>query len=92
MLIILAPSTAADFGQGVYIEDVGSMHGTYVDEERITAHKRHRLYNGELVKFGSEVTRGPGTCLVKDQQPPFCCYQPIGWLSLGHYMERRQTV
>lgn len=44
----------------VYIEDVGSMHGTYVDDHRIIAHERHPLYDDDIVKFGSEVTRGPG--------------------------------
>jgi FHA domain len=51
---------AANSPQCVYIEDVGSMHGTYVDEKRVTAHERHRLYSEDLVKFGNEVTRGPG--------------------------------
>jgi FHA domain len=46
--------------QCVYIEDVGSMHGTYVVDKRVTARERHRLYDEDLVKFGNEVTRGPG--------------------------------
>ncbi|ERF73324.1 hypothetical protein EPUS_03157 [Endocarpon pusillum Z07020] len=43
----------------VYIEDVGSMHGTYVEDQRVVARERHRLYDEDLVKFGNVVTRGP---------------------------------
>lgn len=49
------------FAQCVYIEDVGSMHGTYVEDQRVVARERHRLYDEDLVKFGNVVTRGPGT-------------------------------
>lgn len=54
------------FAQCVYIEDVGSMHGTYVEDQRVVARERHRLYDEDLVKFGNVVTRGPGTCFVND--------------------------
>lgn len=76
------------FDQCVYIEDVGSMHGTYVEDRRITSHDRHRLYDNDLVKFGNEVTRGPGTCLVNDEPAPFCCHQPIRWQPLGKKLQR----
>ena len=39
------------------------MHGTYVEDKRVPSHERHRLNDNDLVKFGNEVTRGPGTCL-----------------------------
>jgi len=31
-----------------------------VEDKRVTARERHRLYDEDLVKFGNEVTRGPG--------------------------------
>jgi hypothetical protein len=64
------------------------MHGTYVEDTRIPSHDRHRLYDNDVVKFGNEVTRGPGTCLVNDESPPFYCYQPIRWLPLGNELVR----
>jgi FHA domain len=57
--------------QSVYIEDVGSMHGTYVNDKKIASHERFSLNNGHLVKFGSEVTRGPGTCASNDEPRMF---------------------
>ncbi len=58
-------SQLLNFTKAVFIEDVGSMHGTYVDDLKVIAHERHPVYDDDIVKFGSEVTRGPGTC-------PFC--------------------
>ena len=81
-------SAHTDSHQCVYIEDVGSMHGTYVEDRRIASHERHRLYSDDLVKFGNEVTRGPGTCLVNDEPAPFCCHQPIRWLPLRNELKR----
>lgn len=64
------------------------MHGTYVEDRRIAPHERHRLLDDDMVKFGNEVTRGPGTCLVNDEPWPFCCHQPIRWLALGCNLRR----
>lgn len=60
------------------------MHGTYVEDRRIEPHERQRLYDEDVVKFGNEVTRGPGTCLVNDEPASFCCQQPIEWLAIGY--------
>jgi hypothetical protein len=68
---------AFNSAQCVYIEDVGSMHGTYVEDKRVTARERHRLYNDDLVKFGNEVTRGPGTCLFNYEPALLRCHQSI---------------
>jgi FHA domain len=63
----------ADFPQSVFIEDVGSMHGTYVGDRRIRSHERHPLHYDNLVKFGNEVTRGPGTYPENGEAAPLCC-------------------
>jgi FHA domain len=70
----------ADFPQSVFIEDVGSMHGTYVGDRRIRSHERHPLHYDNLVKFGNEVTRGPGTYPENDEAAPLCC-QPTPYQS-----------
>ena len=77
-----------DIFQAVHIEDVGSMHGTYVEDRKLAPHTRERLFSGDYIKFGAEVTRGPGTCWINDEPAPYCCSQPIRWLPLcpkGHF-------
>ena len=69
--------------QTVHIEDIGSMHGTYVEDRKVVAHTRERLFSGDYIKFGAEVTRGPGTCWINDEPAPYCCSQPIHWLPLS---------
>jgi hypothetical protein len=58
------------------------MHGTYVEERKLVPHTRESLYSGDYIKFGAEVTRGPGTCWINDEAAPHCCAQPIRWLPL----------
>jgi hypothetical protein len=65
------------------------MHGTFVEQTRITSHARIPVYNEEIVRFGNEVTRGPGMCLVNDEPAPICCYQPIRWLPTGSALGER---
>ena len=69
--------------QTVHIEDIGSMHGTYVEDRKVVAHTRERLFSGDYIKFGAEVTRGPGTCWINDGPAPYCCSQPIRWPPLS---------
>ncbi len=64
------------------------MHGTHVEDSRIKSRERHRLYDDDLIKFGNEVTRGPGTCPVNDEPAPICCPQSTQWLPLGNDLER----
>jgi hypothetical protein len=59
------------------------MHGTYVEERKLVAHTRERLISGDFIRFGAEVTRGPGTCWINDEPAPYCCSQPIRWLPLS---------
>ena len=79
------------FAQCVYIEDVGSMHGTYVEDQRVVARERHRLYDEDLVKFGNVVTRGPGTCFITDETAPFSCRQPIRWIPSRNELDWETT-
>ena len=58
------------------------MHGTYVEERKLEPRTRESLYSGDYIKFGAEVTRGPGTCWINDEPTPHCCAQPIRWLPL----------
>jgi hypothetical protein len=58
------------------------MHGTYVEERKLAPRTRESLYSGDYIKFGAEVTRGPGTCWINDEPTPHCCAQPIRWLPL----------
>jgi hypothetical protein len=58
------------------------MHGTYVEERKLVPRTRESLYSGDYIKFGAEVTRGPGTCWINDEATPYCCAQPIRWLPL----------
>ena len=58
------------------------MHGTYVEERKLMPRIRESLYSGDYIKFGAEVTRGPGTCWINDEATPHCCAQPIRWLPL----------
>ena len=69
--------------QTVYIEDIGSMHGTYVEKRKVIPKRREKLFSGDYIKFGAEVTRGPGTCWINDEPAPYCCFQPIRWLPLS---------
>jgi hypothetical protein len=59
------------------------MHGTYVEERKLIPHTRDRLISGDCLRFGAEVTRGPGTCWINDEPAPSCCAQPIRWLPLS---------
>ncbi|KAF2198819.1 hypothetical protein GQ43DRAFT_492783 [Delitschia confertaspora ATCC 74209] len=41
----------------IYLKDVGSMHGTMVNEKIIKAHRDIELNNGDILQFGSDVLR-----------------------------------
>lgn len=56
----LAEDVLADVSSQLYIEDVSSMHGTYVGGTRLVAHLPYLLEDGAVVTFGSVVTRGDG--------------------------------
>jgi pSer/pThr/pTyr-binding forkhead associated (FHA) protein len=47
--------------QTISIEDIGSMHGTYLNGVELARHVPSILNNGDFVVFGAEVRRGPET-------------------------------
>lgn len=44
----------------VFIEDAGSMHGTFVNEHKVGPREKEMLANGDQLRFGADVSRGPG--------------------------------
>lgn len=47
--------------QTITIEDIGSMHGTYLNGVELARHVPSTVNNGDGVVFGAEVRRGPET-------------------------------
>jgi hypothetical protein len=47
----------------VFITDAGSMHGTLVNGERLTAHTPKKLSSGDKLQFGIDVNRNDGMLL-----------------------------
>ncbi|KAI9881546.1 MAG: hypothetical protein M1830_000110 [Pleopsidium flavum] len=45
----------------VYLKDVGSMHGTSIQDRSLVKNIDHILKDGEIITFGIEVTRGQET-------------------------------
>ncbi|KAI9823194.1 MAG: hypothetical protein M1832_002638 [Thelocarpon impressellum] len=45
----------------LFIEDMGSMHGTYLNGRKVHSGEPHALNDGDLVTFGFEVTRASET-------------------------------
>ncbi|KAF2095749.1 hypothetical protein NA57DRAFT_59728 [Rhizodiscina lignyota] len=44
-----------------FIRDTGSMHGTFLNGKKIEEGKNHRLITGDILQFGTDVTRGDDT-------------------------------
>ena len=44
----------------ITIEDVGSMHGTYVDDVKLSKYQPKHIHDESTMVFGAEVSRGPG--------------------------------
>lgn len=47
------------FVQRVYIQDLGSTHGTFVDSIKLRENKETALASGDIVTFGIQITNGP---------------------------------
>jgi hypothetical protein len=58
------------------------MHGTYLGDTRLPPNFAYPLQNGDVVRFGSEVTRGPG--MLSDEQgiSPKIFGNSMSWLPL----------
>lgn len=55
-------------GNTLYLEDIGSMHGTLLNGVKLMANTPQQLEDGDVVVFGAEVKRGPETF-------PACSFQ-----------------
>ncbi|KAG6291630.1 hypothetical protein E4U09_003849 [Claviceps aff. purpurea] len=49
------------FNHSVSIYDIGSLHGTHVNNRRIAPYESHRLTSGDVLKFGDAVQKGHDT-------------------------------
>ncbi|BDD60200.1 hypothetical protein MPDQ_002800 [Monascus purpureus] len=45
----------------VYIRDGGSLHGTWVNDQKVPIHQDVAIHSGDVLTFGAEVTRGAET-------------------------------
>jgi pSer/pThr/pTyr-binding forkhead associated (FHA) protein len=52
----------------VTIHDIGSMHGTYINNKQLSVRDPTRILDGDEITFGAEVKRGPETF-------PACAFQ-----------------
>ncbi|EAW23832.1 FHA domain protein [Aspergillus fischeri NRRL 181] len=62
----------------VYIRDNGSMHGTWVNCQKISADKDVPIHSGDVVIFGTEVIRG------EDTYPPMRVRCECQWFDLEY--------
>jgi hypothetical protein len=47
--------------QAVMIKDIGSMHGTFLNNAELKQHERTHVNDNDIVVFGTKVTRGTET-------------------------------
>jgi len=55
------PGPRANKKQAITIQDIGSMHGTYLNNVELPRKSPAPLGNNDVVVFGAEVKRGPET-------------------------------
>lgn len=60
--------TATNDLKALAIQDIGSMHGTYVNDRRLNKDELKELANGDVLLLGAEVKRGIETF-------PACSFQ-----------------
>lgn len=58
------------------------MHGTFLGDVHLPPNLTHTLENGDVVRFGSEVTRGSGTLVDEEDVPPKIFGNHVSWLPL----------
>lgn len=56
--LLLSSGNYIDIFQSISIEDIGSMHGTYLNNKRLYNGEGIRLINGDTLILGAEVKRG----------------------------------
>jgi pSer/pThr/pTyr-binding forkhead associated (FHA) protein len=49
----------ADMSQNITIQDIGSMHGTYLNGVELPRKTPMAIDDGDVLVFGAEVRRGP---------------------------------
>jgi pSer/pThr/pTyr-binding forkhead associated (FHA) protein len=54
-------TSKADELQNITIQDIGSMHGTYLNGAQLPRETPMPIGDGDIVVFGAEVRRGPET-------------------------------
>ncbi|KAI9833641.1 MAG: hypothetical protein M1819_003594 [Sarea resinae] len=54
----------SQYGSRLYIDDLGSTHGTFVNGRKLHAHESESLSDGDKIRLGESITRG------KDSFPP----------------------
>ncbi|KAI9797170.1 MAG: hypothetical protein M1835_001843 [Candelina submexicana] len=57
------PSASSEL---VHLRDVGSMHGTFVNDLQLPKDKSQALKNGDTIRFGSKVTRADETFYARE--------------------------
>jgi len=79
--------------QFVYLKDIGSMHGTSVQDRSLNKNIDHILKNGEIITFGIEVTRGQGTFTYHVLPLPGGLFLPASvHLPISHVLPREYGV
>lgn len=68
--------------QKVFLEDVGSMHGTYCNGGMIIKNAPTEVKSQDVLRFGAEVTRGSGMSVPGTEQGCAEDPRPIRWLPL----------
>ena len=51
------PNEKARFGYSIYVTDVGSMHGTFLNDLKLPKGDKHELSDGDILKLGNLVQR-----------------------------------
>jgi hypothetical protein len=65
--------------QAISLTDIGSMHGTKIDNRQLKKQEVHRITSDQIVTFGSEVARGKGK---RDSRVSlYCTAAPMSGLS-----------
>ncbi|KAI4639266.1 hypothetical protein J4E93_009445 [Alternaria ventricosa] len=54
----------------VYVTDKGSMHGTMLNGQRLSANTPTKLNDGDVLQFGTDVNRNEGTSSRRPSKPP----------------------
>lgn len=54
--------------QSVFIQDIGSLHGTFYNDTRLKKHQAQAVKDGDIIQFGIPIDRGSETnppCIMR---------------------------